>query len=123
MKLAIIITSDPQAGEDAFGRAFQGMALASEAKTAGDEVDVVFAGAGTRWPAELGKLEHPLNGLYSSVRETVKGASCGCADAFGAAESLDACEIPKIKDHALSGTTGVASLRRYIADGWQTQVF
>ena len=123
MKLAVIITSDPKSGEDAFGRAFQGMALASESKRAGDEVDIVFAGAGTRWPAEMSKIDHPLNSLYSTVRETVKGASCGCADAFGAAEELDACEIPKLKDNALSGTSGVASLRRYLVEGWQTQVF
>lgn len=123
MKLAVVITSDPKAGEDSFGRAFQGMALAAEAKSAGDDVDIVFAGPGTRWPGELQKLDHPLNELYSSVRDRVQGASCACADAFGAAEDLEACGVPKLTDHALAGTTGVASLRRYLAEGWQTQVF
>jgi hypothetical protein len=123
MKLAVIITSDPKAGDDGLGRAFQGLALAAEAKHAGDEVDLVFAGAGTRWPNELARLDHPLNGLYSAVRDQVKGASCGCADVFGAGDTLEACGVPKLRDHALAGTSGVASLRRYLADGWQTQVF
>ncbi|MFN3242104.1 MAG: DsrE family protein [Planctomycetota bacterium] len=123
MKLAIVITSDPKTGEDGFGRAFQGMALAAEAKAAGDEVDIVFVGPGTRWPGELQQFDHPLNELYSNVRDRVQGASCACADAFGASDDLEACGVPKLTDLALPGTSGVASLRRYLADGWQTQVF
>jgi hypothetical protein len=54
MKTAIIILSDPKSGsEDALGRVFNALALASECKQKGDEVAVVFNGAGTRWPAEL----------------------------------------------------------------------
>ena len=54
MKTAIIILSDPKSGsEEALGRVFNALALASECKQKGDEVAVVFNGAGTRWPAEL----------------------------------------------------------------------
>lgn len=85
MKTAIIILSDPKSGaEEALGRVFNALALASESKQKGDEVAVVFNGAGTRWPAELTKRSHPANGLYNSVRDVVKGASCGCAEVFGA---------------------------------------
>ncbi len=80
-------------------------------------------GAGTRWPAEVTKLGHPLNGLYDAVRDKVAGASCGCADAFGAAAGVEACGVPKLKDHALAGTSGLASLRRYVAEDWKTVVF
>lgn len=123
MKLAIAITSDPQSGDDGLGRAFQGLALAAEAKQHGDQVDIVFIGPGTRWPAVASKLGHPLHGLYNAVRPAVKGASCGCADAFGAAAGVEACGVPKLKDFALAGTSGLASLRHYLADGWQTLVF
>ena len=123
MKLAIFIMSDPKAGEESFGRAFNGLATASEAQSAGDDVAVVFAGAGTRWPEELAKLDNPAHGLYESVRESVQGASCGCADAFGATESLEACNVPLIKDHALAGTSGVASPRRFVEQGYETLVF
>lgn len=42
---------------------------------------------------------------------------------FGAADGVGLCEVPKPKDHALAGTSGIASLRRCLADGWQTLVF
>lgn len=124
MKTAIIILSDPKSGsEEALGRVFNALALASECKEKGDEVAVVFNGAGTRWPAELTKLSHPVNGLYNAVRDVVQGASCGCADVFGATESVKACGVPIVKDHALAGTAGLLSLRHYLAEGWQTVVF
>ncbi|MBC7368938.1 MAG: DsrE family protein [Undibacterium sp.] len=79
MKTAVIILSDPKSGSDeALGRVFNALALAHEARKAGDEVEVVFNGAGTRWPAELTKLSHPANGRYAAVRAVVKAASCGC---------------------------------------------
>lgn len=124
MKTAIVVVSDPKNGsEEALGRVFNALALAAECKQKGDEVAVVFNGAGTRWPAELAQLSHPVNGLYNSVRDVVQGASCGCAAVFGAEDGLQACGVPLQKDHALAGTPGVLSLRRYIANGWQTVVF
>ena len=45
MKTAIIIMSDPKSGsEEALGRVFNALALASECKQKGDEVAVVFNG-------------------------------------------------------------------------------
>jgi|SRR5271165_982959 len=123
MKLAINIVSDPKAGEEAFARAFNALATAQEAHMAGDQVEVNFIGTGTRWPGEMSKAGHPLNGLYNSVRETIKAGSCGCAAAFGATESLKASGIPEAKDNAVAGTPGVLSLRKYVADGWQTLIF
>lgn len=124
MKTAIVIMSDPKsASDEALGRVFNALALASECKQKGDEVVVVFNGAGTRWPAELTKLSHPANGLYNSVRDVVQGASCGCADVFGAKEGIEACRVPLKNDHALAGTSGLLSLRRYVVEGWNTIVF
>jgi len=124
MKTAIVIMSDPRTGsEEALGRVFNALALASECKQKGDEVAVVFNGTGTRWPAELSKLSHPANELYNSVRDVVQGASCGCADFFGAKEAVESCGVQVVKDHALAGTSGLLSLRRYVNDGWNTMVF
>ncbi len=89
MKAAIVVMSDPKSGsEEALGRVFNALAVASECKEKGDEVEVVFNGAGTRWPAELTKLTHPAHALYESVRDVVTGASGACAAVFGADESL-----------------------------------
>jgi hypothetical protein len=123
MKTAIIILSDPKAGDEALGRAFNALALAQESVAAGDQVEVTFVGAGTRWPGVVSQLSHPANGLYNAVREVIVGGSCGCAAVFGATESLKACGIAEVKNQALPGTPGLASIRRYLAEGWQTLVF
>jgi hypothetical protein len=124
MKTAIVIMSDPKNGsEEALGRVFNALALASECKQKGDEIAVVFNGTGTRWPAELAKLSHPANALYNSVRDVVQGASCACAEVFAAKEGVQACGVPMRKDNVLAGTAGLLSLRRYIAEGWNTVVF
>jgi hypothetical protein len=123
MKTAIVILSDPRAGEEALGRVFNALAVAHESVQAGDEVEVVFNGAGTRWPEELAKLSHPAHSLYQSVREVVKGASLGCAVVFGASKSAQACGVPLLRDKPLAGTPGLANLRRYLAEGWQALVF
>lgn len=124
MKTAVIISSDPQANTDeSSGRAFNALSLAQESLKAGDEVEISFIGAGTRWPGELAKVGHPFNALYNSVREVVKAGSCGCAAVFGATESLKACGVPEGKDNSVAGTPGLLSVRRYLQDGWTTLVF
>jgi hypothetical protein len=128
MKLAVIILSDPKSGsEEALGRVSNALAQAYEFQSAGDEVNVVFSGPGTRWPEELSKLSHPANALFNSVRESVKGASCGCAQLFGATDGvkasgvslLDYTKVPTLPP----GIDGVAGLRRYYADGWNVLTF
>ena len=124
MKTAVVILSDPKSGaEEALGRVFNALALAAESKQKGDEVAVLFNGPGTRWPAELTKLTHPAHALYQSVRDVVLGASCACAEVFGATESVKSCGVTTVNDNALPGTSGLLSLRRYLADGWSVVVF
>ena len=123
MKIAIIILSDPKGGDEALGRTFNALAVAQESLQRNDEVEIVFNGAGTRWPEEISKLSHPANSLYNAVRDAVKGASCGCAAVFGATKGVEACGVSLLKDKALAGTPGISDIRRYIADGWQTLIF
>jgi hypothetical protein len=123
MKTAIIILSDPKAGEEALGRMFNGLALAAEAIKSGDETEIVFTGAGTRWPGELSQPAHPAHALYDSVLPAVAGACNHCAVVFGAEGSVKACGLPSIKDNELAGTHGLASIRRYLVEGWQTLLF
>lgn len=123
MKHAIIILSDPKGGEEALGRAFNALAFAADAEKAGDEVQVLFAGAGTRWPAELTKLGHPAAKLYQAVRPLVKGASCGCSEVFGAKKEVEACGVPLLRDNKLEGTSGLASVRELVAQGFTPFLF
>jgi hypothetical protein len=124
MKTAIVIMSDPRTGSDeALGRVFNALALASECKEKGDDVAVVFNGAGTRWPQELVKLSHPAHSLYQAVRDVVTGASYACATVFGAADTVRSSGVSLVKDNAQVGTDGLLSLRRYMNEGWTVAVF
>jgi hypothetical protein len=123
MKLAILIVSDPGAGDEALGRAFNALALAAEARAQGDDVEVAFAGAGTRWPAELSRPGHPAYALYQHVFDAVVGASRGCAAVFGATDGVAAARMTSLADNPIPGTPGLVSVRRYLAEGWSTLVF
>lgn len=123
MKHAIIVLSDPKGGEEALGRVFNALAFAAEAEQAGDEVQVLFAGAGTRWPAELTRLGHPAAPLYQAVRPLVIGASCGCSEVFGARQEVETCGLPLLREHRLEGTPGLASVRGLAARGFTPYLF
>ena len=59
-KTAIVLFSDPKAGsEEALGRLFNALFLTYDLKERGQEVALIFQGAGTRWAAELVKADHP----------------------------------------------------------------
>jgi hypothetical protein len=124
VKHAIFILSDPRANADeSTARVLNALGFADECKRNGDALDIVFAGAGTRWPQELTKLAHPGNARYNSLREHVRGASRSCAARHDATEALAAAGVPLISDNTIPGTQGVASFRRYYAEGWNVTVF
>jgi len=123
MKAAIIVLSDPKNGEDALGRVFNALAAAFDFKQQGDEVSVLFQGAGTRWIAELGKTDHPAHGLFDAVKDTVAGVSCGCAEVFGATEEIEKSAFDFIKDNAVPGTAGLPSLRKLLSEGYTVLSF
>jgi hypothetical protein len=118
MKVTIAIFSDPKNGsEEALGRVFNGLAAAYDFKQAGDDVSVVFQGAGTRWIGELTKKDHPAHDLFEAVKDQVAGVSCGCADVFGGSEEAQKSGLDLIKENPVPGTRGMASLWKYAAEG------
>lgn len=123
MKLAVFVVADPRGGDESLARLFNALAVASEAKEAGDEVALTFIGTGTRWPEELARLEHPAHGLFDSLREVIRGASCGCAAFWQATESVESCGLPLLKEATFPGTEGIASVRQALSAGFQTLVF
>ncbi len=123
MKAAIIVLSDPKSGEEALGRLFNALAAAYDFKHKGDEVTVLFQGAGTRWTGEVTKADHPVYGLYKAVEDTVAGASCGCAEVFGAREEAEKNGFDLIKDNPVPDTGGLPSLRSLVADGYRVLTF
>ena len=123
MKSAIVILSDPKSGDDALGRVFNGLAAAYDYKQQGDDVTVLFQGAGTRWIGELSKSDHPVHGLFEAVKDTIAGVSCGCADVFGATEEIEKSAFEFIKGNDVPGTKGLPSLRQLASDGYTIMSF
>lgn len=124
MKAAIMVLSDPKSDtEEALGRVFNALASAYDFKYNGDQVTVLFQGAGTRWIGELTKINHPAHNLFEAIKDTVAGVSCGCADVFGSGEEAVKSGFELIKDNAVPGTTGLPSLRKLIGDGYTVLTF
>jgi hypothetical protein len=124
MKIAIIVLSDPKGGsEEALGRVFNALAAAYDFKQRGDEVAVLFQGAGTRWVGELSKPGHPAHDLFRAVEDAVAGASCGCAEVFGATSEIERSGLELIRDNPVPGTSGLPSLGRLVAEGHQILTF
>lgn len=120
MKTAIIVLSDPKSNsEEALGRVFNALAVVHELNQAGETVQLLFAGAGTRWPAVLNQAGHPAHVLYKQVLDTVVGVSCGCADVFGADDQ----GLARITTNAVPGTTGLPSLLGLQRDGFEILTF
>lgn len=116
-KAALIILADTDTHE-ALGRVANALITAKELKEEGDEVAVLFDGAGTKWVGELANPEHRAHGLFESVRDTVAGACSYCASAFGAREQVEASGVALLDEYAQH-----PSIRRFIAEGYQVVTF
>lgn len=124
MKTAIIVLSDPKNGtEESLGRVFNALASAYDFKNKGDEVSIIFQGAGTRWPGELDKPEHPAHSLFAAVKDKVAGVSCGCSDVFGSRADVEKSGYDLITENSVPGTTGLPSLRRLTNEGYTVLTF
>ena len=124
MKATIVILSDPKSGsEEALGRVFNALAVAYDYKQAGADIAIQFQGAGTRWIAELARTEHPAYELFQAVVDKVEGASCGCADVFGASDDVVKNGFDLIKDNPVPGTSGLSSFYRLQKEGRQILTF
>lgn len=123
-KTAIVILADPKSGSDeSLGRTFSALAAAYDFKQRGEDVQILFQGAGTRWPSELVNPEHPPSQLFVAVKDKVAGVSCGCADVFGAREGAVECGFDLITENSVPDTSGLPSLARLIAEGYNILTF
>lgn len=123
-KLAIIIYADPKPGsEEALGRLFNALFLAYERLEKDQETAIIFQGAGTRWPAELVKPEHPAHGLYEAVKGVIAGVCGGCADVFGATEDARKTGLKLDYEKAIPGTPGILDISHYLDQGYQLVTF
>lgn len=124
-KIAVVIFADPGKGtdEDALGRVFNALLMASRLKQKGQEVAVIFQGTGVRWASELVKTDHPAHNFFKAVEDKVVGMCAGCANAFGATEDVKTAGLPLVQQMEVPGTPGFIDLSQYLEDGYQIITF
>jgi hypothetical protein len=122
-KVAIVVLSDPKAGEEALGRVFNALAVAYELKQKQQEVELVFQGAGTRWAGVLTQPDHPAHELYDAVADKVAGVSSACATVFGARAEAEQNGFHLLTGNPVPGTVGLNSVARYAAEGYTVLTF
>lgn len=101
-KAAIVVLADPDDASGT-GRMANALITAREFKEEGDEVAVVFDGAGVRWVPRLTDPEHKYSRLLDSLEDRVAGA-------YGVREEIEASEVPLISEYRRH-----PSLRAYAA--------
>jgi len=121
---AVVVFSDPTSGgEEALGRLLNALLLTLELKEKGQHVELIFQGAGTRWPAVVHQPAHPAHALYHEVADKISGVCGGCADVFGATGGARDLGLTIVRERAVPGTTGVIDLSRYLDAGFRLVTF
>lgn len=116
-KAAIVVLADTETKES-LGRVVNAMQVVKEFKEAGDEVLLIFDGAGVKWSAELTKEDHSYHSLFEDVKDKVGGFCKYCAKAFGVTESVENNNLPYSEDYE-----GHPSFRNLMNKGYQVVVF
>ncbi len=112
-KAAVLVFADTETHGD-LGRIANALTSVKEFKEAGDDVTLVFDGAGVKWVAELSKPDHRLHSLFGSLKDKVGGACSFCATAFGVRQAVEASGVPLLADY-----NDHPSIRKLVAAGYE----
>ncbi len=116
-KVAIVVLADTEGGEG-LGRIVNALTAVKEFKESGDDVQLIFSGAGTKWVGQLANPEFDFHGLYLEVKDNVVGACGFCASAFEAADSVKDAGVCMLDDYGAN-----MSYRKLINDGFHVLTF
>lgn len=117
LKVAIVVLADTETHGD-MGRVSNALRAVQEFKKNGDDVKLIFDGAGVKWVGALTDKDNPLHGLFDSVKDKVDGVCLFCAGAFGGKDSVEAGNTPFADDYE-----GHPSFRSLLAEGYQVITF
>jgi hypothetical protein len=116
-KAAVVILAGTE-GHANLGRLVNGLETAKEfAETDGDEVELIFDGAGTQWIPKLEDPDNDKHELYQAVRENASACDF-CSGAFGVDDAVNDSGVVRLDDH-----DGHPSLRSLVADGYEVITF
>ena len=105
-------------GHESAGRLVNGLETAKEfAETDGDDVELIFDGAGTQWIPELEAEDHDYHELYRVVRDDASACDF-CSGAFGVADAVADAGVVTLDDYE-----GHPSIRSLVDDGYEIITF
>ncbi len=116
-KAAVVILAGNDSHADQ-GRLVNDLETAREfADTDGDEVELIFDGAGTEWIPVLEDESSDLHALYRELRDET--AVCDfCAGAFGVGDAVDDAGLMRLDSH-----DGHPSIRSLVGDDYDVITF
>mgnify|MGYP000462192120 CR=1 FL=1 len=116
-KAAVVILAGTE-GHANLGRIVNGLETAKEyAETDGDEVELIFDGAGTQWIPELEDSDSDQHELYQAVKNDASACDF-CSGAFGVDDAVNDSGVVRLDDH-----DGHPSLRSLANDGYEVLTF
>lgn len=115
-KAALIVYADTQENED-LGRVVNAMEAVREFDEAGDEVKLIFDGAGTRWIPELSDEDHDYHDLYDQVDQHAEVCEY-CANSYGVTDAADEAGVERVDEF-----DGHPSIRDLVVDGYEIITF
>jgi hypothetical protein len=98
MRAAIVVLADMETHGD-LGRVVNALIAAREFKDAGDEVRLIFDGAGTRAAGPARRSVAPGAPAVPAVSDTIASACGCCAAAFDAEQSLQRAEVRLLDEY------------------------
>jgi hypothetical protein len=116
-KLSVVVLAGTDLHSD-LARVLNALSLTVEAAEAGDEVELIFDGAGVSWIPELADPDHKLHKMFESVKDQIAGACEFCSGAFEVKDEVRSAGIS-----FLSEFQGHPSLRRRVAEGYEIVTF
>ena len=116
-KVAVVVLAE-KGSHESLGRVVNAMELAKECHEKGDDVKIIFDGAGVTFIPELENEEHDAHPLYKAVTPVIEGACKFCSKAFGVINEIQKTDVTLLADY-----DDHPSLRTYIADGYQIVTF
>lgn len=116
-KTALIVFAGTETHAE-LGRVFNAIETAREYKEDGEEVKVIFDGAGTEWIPELENPDHDAHEAYASIKDVIEGACKFCAKSFGVFEEIKATDVTLISEFE-----GHPSIKSLVDDGYQVITF
>ncbi|MGH2809227.1 MAG: DsrE family protein [Actinomycetota bacterium] len=114
---ALLVLAGTEKPSD-LGRVVNALQIARELHEGGDEVTIIFDGAGTQWVPTLSDEDHKYHSLFARTRSVVAGACSYCAGAYGVKAKIEGTDIDLLDEF-----DGHPSVRKLLSNGYQVITF